>query len=191
MAIEIEKKYRLTGEGRSSLIERLTESGAIFEGEEFEENTLYAGGQLDAGRQVLRLRRVGGRAVLTYKERGDSDSSVKRYREDETRVDDAAALADILDALGFTPSLVYEKRRATWQLRDAEIVVDELPFGLFLEIEGEESAIAEVEELLGLTEVEAEMDTYPELARRLGQKRGDVIEVRFEPHGEAGASSSS
>ena len=191
MGIEVEKKYRLTREGRASLIERLRASGATFEGEEFEENTLYAGGQLDSSRQVLRLRRVGGRAVLTYKERGDSSSSVKRYREDETRVDDAAALADILGALGFTPSLVYEKRRATWQLKGAEIVVDELPFGLFLEIEGEESVIAELEELLGLTEAEAEMSTYPELARRCGRKRGDVIEVRFEQHGGAGASPSS
>jgi adenylate cyclase class 2 len=180
MAVEIEKKYRLTREGRASLIERLKESGAIFEGDEFEENTLYAGGQLDVSRQVLRLRRVGGRAVLTYKERGAATSSVKRYREDETRVDDAAALADILDALGFTPSLIYEKRRATWQLKGAEIVVDELPFGLFLEIEGEENIIAEVEELLSLTEAEAEMDTYPHLARRYGRKRGDVIEARFE-----------
>ena len=180
MGIEIEKKYRLTREGRTSLIERLRESGATPEGEEFEENTLYAGGQLDSSRQVLRLRRVGGRAVLTYKERGAATSSVKRYREDETRVDDAAALADILGALGYTPSLIYEKRRATWQLRGAEIVVDELPFGLFLEIEGEESDITEVEELLGLTEAEAEMSTYPELARRYGRKRGDVIEARFE-----------
>ena len=179
MAIEVEKKYRLTREGRESLVDRLRESGATFEGEEFEENTLYAGGQLDVSRQVLRLRRVGGRAVLTYKERGDSASSVKRYREDETTVDDAAALADILDALGFTPSLVYEKRRATWQLKGAEIVVDELPFGLFLEIEGEETVITEVEELLGLTEADAEMDTYPHMARRYGRQRGDVIESRF------------
>lgn len=179
MGIEIEKKYRLTSEERASLLDRLRESGATPEGEEFEENTLYAGGQLDSSRQVLRLRRVGGRAFLTYKERGDSASAVKRHREDETRVDDAAALADILAALGFTPSLVYEKRRATWQLSGAEIVVDELPFGLFVEIEGEESIIAEVEELLGLTEAEAEMATYPELVRRCGRKQGDVIESRF------------
>jgi adenylate cyclase, class 2 len=180
MGIEIEKKYRLTGEGRAALIERLRESGATPEGEEFEENTLYAGGQLDVSRQVLRLRRVGGRAVLTYKERGAATSSVKRYREDETGVEDAAALAEILAALGYTPSLVYEKRRATWQLSGAEIVADELPFGLFVEIEGEESVIAEVEGLLGLSEAEAEMDTYPHLARRYGRKRGDVIEARFD-----------
>ncbi len=180
MGIEVEKKYRLTGESRASLIERLRESGATPEGEELEENTLYAGGQLDVSRQVLRLRRVGARAVLTFKERGDSSAALKRYREDETSVGDAAAMADILDALGYRPALVYEKRRATWQWRGAEIVVDELPFGLFVEIEGEESVITEVEGLLGLTEDDAESSTYPELARRYGQKRGDLIEVRFK-----------
>ena len=185
MGVEIEKKYRLTREGRASLIDRLKGSGAAHEGEEFEENTLYAGGGLDPGRQVLRLRRVGGRAVLTFKERGDSASAVKRYREDETGVADAAAMADILSALGFTPSLVYEKRRATWRLRGAEVVVDELPFGLFVEIEGEESVIAEVEELLGLREAEAETATYPELTRRHAEKkRGDVIEARFGGRGD-------
>ena len=180
MGIEVEKKYRLTGETRASLVERLREGGATPEGEEFEENTLYTGGQLDASRQVLRLRRTGARAVLTFKERGDSTAALKRYREDETSVGDAAAMADILDALGYRPAVVYEKRRATWQWRGAEIVVDELPFGLFVEIEGEESVIAEVEGLLGLSEDEAEMDTYPHLTRRYGKKKGDLIEARFE-----------
>jgi adenylate cyclase class 2 len=76
--------------------------------------------------------------------------------------------------------LVYEKRRATWHWKNAEIVVDDLPFGLFVEIEGEESIIGEVEQLLGLDEAEAEMATYPELARQYGQKIDDVIEARFK-----------
>jgi adenylate cyclase class 2 len=179
MGLEIEKKYRLTREQNEQLIRRLRESGAKPEGEEFEENTIYAGGNLDLSRQVLRLRRVGERAILTYKERADSTSAIKRHREDETRISDAASLADILAALGYRPSLVYEKRRATWQLKEAEIVLDELPFGLFVEIEGEENTITEVEELLGLKEAEAEMATYPELARQYGRKSGEVIEARF------------
>jgi adenylate cyclase, class 2 len=180
MGLEIEKKYRLTGEQFEQLSERLRESGAKRVREEFEENTLYAGGNLDSSRQVLRLRRVDGKTVLTYKERFASESAIKRHREDETNVEDAQALADILDALGFKPSLVYEKRRATWLLNSTEVVVDELPFGLFVEIEGEEEDIVEVEALLGLAEAEAEMATYPELARRYGAKRGDVIEARFK-----------
>jgi adenylate cyclase class 2 len=154
--------------------------GAAHEGEEFEENTLYGGGSLDISKQVLRLRRVGGRAVLTYKERHPSESAIRRHREDETGVDDAQAFAEILDALGYKPTLIYEKRRSTWQWKSAEIVVDELPFGLFVEIEGEEDVIEEVELLLGLAEAEVEMATYPEIARQYGKKRADVIEARFE-----------
>jgi adenylate cyclase class 2 len=179
MGIEIEKKYRLTREQYSKLKGDLRESGASYEGDGFEENILYAGGSLDLSRQVLRLRRVGNRAILTYKERFISASAIKHNREDETAVENAAALSDILDALGFRPTLVYEKRRATWHLLDAEIAVDELPFGYFAEIEGEEKAIEEVEERLGLKEAEAEMSTYPNLTKRHGEKRGDLIEARF------------
>src|SRR3954464_3420057 len=143
MGIEIEKKYRLTREQYLKLKDDLRARGASEEGEEFEENILYAGGGLDLSRQVLRLRRLGLRAILTYKERFISASAIKHNREDETTVENAAALSDILDALGFRPTLVYEKRRATWHWLDAEIVVDELPFGYFAEIEGEEAAIGE------------------------------------------------
>jgi hypothetical protein len=53
MPIEIEKKYRLTKKQRQELLRRLPEIGAVFEGEEFEENTLCSGGALDVPR-VLR-----------------------------------------------------------------------------------------------------------------------------------------
>ncbi|HYJ45543.1 MAG TPA: class IV adenylate cyclase [Pyrinomonadaceae bacterium] len=179
MGIEIEKKYRLTRDQYLRLSESLRAGGARSLGKEFEENTLYAGGSLDLSRQVLRVRRVGGRAVLTYKERFRSDSAIRHNREDETLVEDAEALSAILNALGFRPALCYEKRRATWAWLDTEIVVDELPFGLFAEIEGEENSIHEVEARLGLADVEAEMATYPELTRRHGVRRGEMIEARF------------
>jgi adenylate cyclase class 2 len=180
MAIEIEKKYRLQHmEQRELLAQRLRAGGAVHIRDEFEENILYAGGSLDSSRQVLRLRRVEGKAILTYKERFTNASSIKHHREDETGVEDAEALNDILLALGLKPSLVYEKRRATWRIGETEIVFDELPFGFFMEIEGEEEEIREAEQLLGLTEAEAEMATYPELARLHGEKRGDVVEARF------------
>jgi adenylate cyclase class 2 len=179
MGLEIEKKYRLVRERRELLTERLRESGALHVKDEFEENTLYAGGCLDSSRQVLRLRRVEGKVILTFKERFVSESSIKRHREDETGVEDAEALHDILAALGLKPSLIYEKRRSTWRLKETEVVIDVLPFGLFMEIEGEEQDITEVELLLGLTEAEAEHSTYPDLARRYGELRGDIVEARF------------
>src|SRR5688500_20019921 len=79
--IEIEKKYRLTAAERDRVLQRLSEAGAENRGEEFEENTIYAGGALKRGTSVLRLRRVGARALLTYKERFAHASAVKQQRE--------------------------------------------------------------------------------------------------------------
>lgn len=181
MPIEIEKKYRLTRERLEPLRLRLKETGAeAVREEEFEENTIYTGPGLDPRSRVLRLRRVNGRALFTYKERNPSPSAVKRQREEETEVSDADALAAILEALGYRPALVYEKRRATWRLDEAEVVIDELPFGLFLEIEGEESSILEAEKLLGLEDAEAEHAPYPELTLRHGTEKSEgVVEARF------------
>jgi adenylate cyclase, class 2 len=180
MPIEVEKKYRLGPGSLEPLRRRLREVGAEGRGSaEFEENVIYTGPGLDPARRVLRLRRKGGRAVFTFKERDPSGSAVKRQREEETEVSDAAALASILEALGYRPTLVYEKRRETWHVAETEVVLDELPFGLFVEIEGEEARILEVEKLLGLDSAEAEHAPYPELTLRHGEKKGDTFESRF------------
>lgn len=180
MGVEIEKKYRVTDESTDALRRRLREVGATEHGlEVFEENTIYTGQGLDPHSRVLRLRRVGERCIFTYKERGASESAIKRHREEETEVADAEALASILDALGYSPALIYEKRRATWSLNGVEVVLDQLPFGLFVEIEGEEHAIHSAERLLGLEEMEAEHAPYPELTARHGTNRDGVIEARF------------
>ena len=177
--MEIEKKYRLTAEQRDEVLQRLKDAGADDRGEEFEENTIYAGGSLERGRSVLRLRRVGEKALLTYKERFAGESAVKRQREDETAVDDPSAMALILDALGFKPVLVYEKRRRTWSLGETEVVIDELPFGLFMEIEGDEEAINDAEQTLAIGGLTAEHATYPQLTEEYGEHVGAVSEARF------------
>ncbi|HEY7784222.1 MAG TPA: class IV adenylate cyclase [Pyrinomonadaceae bacterium] len=178
--IEIEKKYRLTKPQRAAILRRLAKIGARRRKEEFEENTLYSGGPIEFGKSVLRLRRVDGSATLTYKQKFPSASTIKHQREDETRIEDAEAMDAILDALGFTPTLVYEKRRETWRLGKAEIVIDELPFGLFMEIEASEEEIREVERKLAIKGLRTERATYPELTMKKGTRFGDLIEARFE-----------
>lgn len=174
--IEIEKKYRLTAQQRDDVVRRLREVGAEFLGDEFEENVIYG---LEREHSVLRLRRVGERALLTYKERLPESAAIKQYIEEETAVGDADAMDAILKTLGFTPALVYEKRRQTWVYAGAEIVVDELSFGLFMEIEGESAQIDVVEQALGIEGLPAEDATYPQLTSELGQRVGDVIEARL------------
>jgi adenylate cyclase class 2 len=179
MPIEIEKKYRLTKRRRATIEKRLHELGASSRPVEFEENTLYRGGRIELGSCALRLRRVGARAILTFKQRLPSKSPIKHQQEDETEVASADAAHAILTALGFWPAVVYEKRRTRWHLGKAEIVIDELPFGLFMEVEAAEKEIARVEALLGIEDVPAVMETYPTLTGRLGKERKGIVEARF------------
>ncbi len=179
MPIEIEKKYRLSKKQREEVLLRLPEIGAKRKGEEFEVNTLYAGEGLEVGNCVLRLRRIGSRGILTYKQRFPSSSDIKHQREDETGVNDPDAMEAILDALGFRPVLVYEKRRETWSLGKTEIVIDELPFGLFMEIEGTEQGIRTVEGKLAIKRLRAENLTYPRLTQKHGTDYDGVVESRF------------
>jgi adenylate cyclase, class 2 len=179
MPIEIEKKYRLSKKQRAEVRQRLPKLGAKRKGEEFEVNTIYDGETLESGRSVLRLRRIGKRGILTYKERFPSRSDIKHQREDETQVGDPDAMELILEALGFAPALVYEKRRETWRLGKTEIVIDELPFGLFMEIEGDEQSIRDIERKLNIKRLRAESATYPHLTMKHGRKHDGIVEARF------------
>ncbi len=179
MPIEIEKKYRLAAKQREEVRARLGEIGARREGEEFEVNTLYTGDAVELNQAVLRLRRIDDRAVLTYKEPVGTRTDIKKQLEFETGIDNPDALEFILEALGYYPALVYEKRRETWRIEDTEVVVDELPFGLFMEIEGEEQSIRDIETRLAIKRLTAEQSTYPRLTMKHGINIAGVIEARF------------
>lgn len=179
MAIEIEKKYRLPIEQIEPLRKTLLEAGGKYAGKTEEENVIYGGGTLDEQAAILRVRKTPKGTTLTYKRRIENLSDVKRQIEHETEFADAGELAEILANLGFTPRIIYEKRRETWTFRNTEIVLDELPFGSYMEVEGSLTAIKEAEMLLHLDELETEHETYPMLSARLGLRSGGVIEARF------------
>ena len=177
--LEIEKKYRLSRERWDEIAASLNAIGANFVGEDFEENTIYGGEALDRTGGIVRIRKTQDRALLTFKRRVENQTDVKQQIEHETEVSDIDAVAQILIELGLSPKLIYEKRRKTWRLRSIEIVLDVLPFGLFMEIEGSITAIKEAEMLLGIENLETEHETYPRLTARLGRQVGDKIEARF------------
>ncbi len=179
MAIETEKKYRLTEAQKQFVLNSLEEINAKYEGEDFEENMIYGGGILDEKQAVLRVRKTQSKTILTFKQRINNNFDVKQQTEHETEIADAEELAKIIENLGFEPRLVYEKRRKTWRFRLVEIVLDELPFGDFMEIEGSITAIAEAEMFLGIEDYETEHETYPRLTAKLGKPNGNLIEARF------------
>lgn len=178
--LETEKKYRLTKEQYEEVLSNLSFLQATFVGEDFEVNKLYTNDYLASKNAVLRLRRKNRKkAVLTYKRRIPNKMGVKEHVEYESEVSDAEAIERILESIGFSLKLVYEKKRKTWKLRNAEVTLDELPFGFFMEIEGKTSSIIEVEALLGAEEYEVEQETYPNLTARFGKRSNGVIEARF------------
>ena len=99
---------------------------------------------------LLRLRR-DQRSLITYKgPQVDNEHEFKARPEYEIEVSDLAQAQALLAQLGFVPSGRYEKYRETLTYQEAEIVLDEVPVGNFLEIEGPRERIRTIAEMLGL-----------------------------------------
>jgi adenylate cyclase class 2 len=179
MSIEIEKKYRLTNEQFKEVLESLKDLNAEFIREDFEVNELYGGGILKRQKALLRVRKINERTILTYKKSLKNNLGVKQHIEHETEVSDCQAIENIIKSLGFQMGMVYEKRRQTWRLQGVEICLDELPFGLFMEIEGKISDIGLIEMMLEAESFQVEPNTYPKLTFHLGVEKDGVMEARF------------
>ena len=120
-------------------------------------------GELRATGSALRIRGFAGRIRLTWKGPKVPDAILKIRPEQETGIEDGAALEAILRALGFEPVLRMEKRSAVWERAELEACLDETPFGCYLELEGDPQAIRAAMEGLGLAPDRAEPRSYPEL----------------------------
>ena len=180
MSIEIEKKYRLGEKRLEEITAKLNSLGATFVKEVFEVNYQHRGGEMDERGATLRLRKVGDFTVLTYKEKIRTESGAKQKIEYETTVSDVEATERIIERLGYKLTAVYEKRRKYWLFEGTEVVLDELPFGLFMEIEGTVEAIEVAEKKLGLSELEREPRGYPRLTIKYGKMNGEVAEAKFQ-----------
>jgi adenylate cyclase, class 2 len=120
---------------------------------------------------VVRLRQ-DTRARLTYKEGGSAQGGIVSRTELEVEVSDFDAMQTILGKLGYHPHLVYEKYRTTYELDGAEIVLDEMPYGNFVEIEGEAEAIEALIKRLGLQNTPRLDGSYTALFDRVKTRLG-------------------
>lgn len=97
--------------------------------------------------EVLRVR-MDRSCYLTYKR--PTETPEDRF-EIDIQVVDCEKTTDLLLALGFEVVTTYEKYREKFSLEESIIFLDELPFGYFVEVEGESiDAIMHTSETLGL-----------------------------------------
>ena len=150
--LEIEVKFLLPDLSRFR--KHLIDGGAeLIAPRIYERNVRYdtAWQSLRLQGKLLRLRQDKA-AILTFK--GPAQEAVNseaRVREElEINVSDFDTLAAILKRIGLEPVQVYEKYRETFQLGMVEIVIDQMPFGDFTELEGEELDIKNTARQLGL-----------------------------------------
>ena len=101
--------------------------------------------------KLLRLRR-DTTARLTYKGEPETavDSEARVREELEIGVSDFQTTLDLLKRVGFEPKQVYEKYRETFTFGQVEVVLDEMPFGDFIELEGDDAAIRSTAAALNL-----------------------------------------
>lgn len=115
---------------------------------------------------VLRLRQTSAdnhRGLLTYKEGARIENGISQRFEAEAAVDDFEMMDMILGRLGYEVALIYEKYRTTYTLGAAEIMLDEMPFGSFSEIEADADVIESLVTRLGLENQPRMAASYTEI----------------------------
>jgi len=170
----IESELKIPVVGLDSTRDRLAATGAHrLTPAELEVNILFdtASGDLCSTHQVLRVRRIGGRSILTYKGPASWDGAVKQRREIEIEVDSGETAAELLHALGYAAWMRYEKIRESWTLDGVRIDLDHTPMGDFVEVEGAPDALEATAIRLDLEPSEAVTGSYVSLwsERRLRQ----------------------
>lgn len=131
--------------------------------------------------KVLRLRQ-DSQAHLTYKEPGGEQDGVKSRTEIEFTVSDIDSARAFLESLGYLVYLIYEKYRTVYEWGDVQLMLDEMPFGKFLEIEGPDSgSIRRTAEELGLDWGARSGGSYTGLFERIkGELNLDFRDTTFE-----------
>jgi adenylate cyclase, class 2 len=160
MAIEREIKLRFgtADEARAAIV---AAGGEPLHPRRLQDDTLFdaADHRLRGARAALRVRRESGTCRLTFK--GPPHPGLMKVRDEhETVVGDAEVMVAILAGLGFTPVFRYQKYREEFTAPAVVVALDETPVGVFVELEGDQSAIEALAAGLGRGPDDYVTDSY-------------------------------
>jgi adenylate cyclase class 2 len=173
--VPVEIEIKLKVEDPTPVREKLRALGAQPRGKVLETNIFFDTSDrallaADCGLRLRRSRSLNGGGetlILTYKG-PRAEGPVKQREEIEVTVDATDATKLLLERLGYTEQLCFEKRRESWKVGKCEIELDELPrLGMYVEIEGpSEEEVTDLQRRLGLSSLAAVAPTYADLVAR-------------------------
>jgi adenylate cyclase class 2 len=161
--VTLEHEIKVPVASLAAVRARLEAAGAARrERETFEENWVLddGAGSVRSSGCLLRVRRWGARAFLTFKGAATFAGGVKTREELETEIADPEAVLKLFAALGFTAVRRYQKHREAWELGGVAVALDRTPIGAFVELEGPPAAIAEAAATLAIDAAAAVPGSY-------------------------------
>lgn len=174
--VETEVKIRISEV--SQFLENLKRHGFMLHAaRQFESNSLYDTSDqlLRRSGALLRLRRSGEKAVITWK--GPVDSSPFKSRPElETAIGSLEEMRQILERLGYRQAFRYEKFRTEYvEAGDPDagvLTIDETPIGNFMELEGPGEWIDRKAQALGFSRKDYILLSYGKLYLEDCEQRG-------------------
>ena len=152
----------------------------------FEDNWVFdfPDRRLRASGRMIRLRTSGTRSRLTLKEKiaGTAGGEYKVRRERETEITDGDTIHHLATLLGLQVSYRYQKFRRTYRYDGLLITLDELPIGVWIELEGRPEAIDAFAARLGFGRSDYLTVTYRVLHEQFMRREGmagEPIEMLF------------
>lgn len=179
--LETEVKFYLTD--RHSIRQCILDLGAQSRGRFFESNVRFedAHKTLRQKKSLLRLRR-DQKTTLTFKSTpAEENNQYKMMKELEVEVSDFDTMHRILEALGYHYEQIYEKWRETLVLNQTQFCLDSMPYGNFLEIEGQSRDIKDLAAQLELPWNQRILLNYLQIFEILQDKHNlDFSDITFD-----------
>ncbi len=159
--IKIEKEIKIKVIEYKVLLVKLLKNGAVILNKSKEKTIRLDTPDMDLENRGVFLRvRSGSNNTITMKEKIGEDKNVRSRKETEFEISDVDQMAYILEKLGFTFSRIMEKYRINLQYKGAILSIDDMPFGMYLEIEGTEEQIETITVELGYSADDKVLGTY-------------------------------
>jgi len=162
---EIELKFFLQGQQMNGLKKKVSRLGAeLLQKSSLEKNIFFdtKDSALKKTRRILRLRKYGGRSLLTFKKVLPS-KKYKIAREYQVEVSSFTQMRRVLKGIGFLEKSSYQKKREIWAFQSCSLNFDILEGMRILEIEGPRAAVEKVINILELKRKEASTKDYGQI----------------------------